>query len=1786
MIIKESQMKENKRGKKKMGVNRSMKGSMKRIKADGIVFLAFLLVISIFVFSTAWGLIIIRDTSYSFNQSVNVTNKTGFAHLNLSDDSIQLYMPFDVNSSVVYDYSKNNNNADLGTQVFTNGLYGMAYNFSKSSISVPYSQSFNFSNSNFTVCGWFSLNASMIGDGSADDILQQDTGGSRNWAIIILDTTGRISFYNWNSTGSYQIATGVKVYSAGGWNHICGRNNYTRIQVFEDGLPVGADKAFNDYTNDKGIAFQIGREFIGTIDDVMVFNRDLSDSEILDLYNNQSVRFAKTGNMTFWDLNLEGNESANITLNDCGTLQDANLTAYFDNQPECYFDNCHASNCNVSVGASTSNLTITFNTASGFYSPLAIGNITIDGFIVFPSVTMTYPQNITYNINVSDINYTLRNNNKNTVSESCWYTNDSGVTNSSIAAAGVNFTKVLSSEGSNTWTVYCNNSIGLENSSTITFFKDTIQPNLTFTSPTPANNTYINVTSIYVNISSADANGITTFTDFNRDLVLWMRMDEYNTTTIFDNSSYGNNGTITGAVYNASGKLGGAYEFDGINDYVNTNYAPDLTDISFSISVWFKSAQNIIDRDEIIGVITDTLSYDEDVTLRIDDTTDCANSGELLFYVRDTDSVLGDIGCSGTTYDDKNWHYAVLVFNDSEKIYLYVDGVEKNHTTITARSDGIKNFAGYPFYVGAINIRGTSTLHFNGTIDNVMIFNRSLTQAEIIALYNGTAGSYNSYHNYTGLADGNYSFTSYTEDIAGNINSSSRRDIVVDTENPNATLLSPANATHSNATSHNFTVNYTDSTALINGTLYVYNETDLYNQTTTTLSGTVQKIGIVISGLVDGIYKWFADVFDKAGNIFRAENNTLTIDTVNPEVNFTDPTPGNNSGVSGNFNLNVSINETNFANVSYNFDGVVVVYDSTSPEVTNLGSGMWGFNLTQTGITTGVTYYYQINVTDIAGNSNSTAKRLVKGNLAPSFISVNITPYSQDDFDPEVSVNITANISDADSNLDSAVLQWKNATSIWTNITMSNSTAKGAYTIMTANITLPSYEDNITYRIMANDSIAVANYSSNYTILSYWDCDWWATPDLGQTAGWDINKWVGNISINNTGDAAYSVSNCSLDFRLTYDTTEGRIYFDNEYLKPSGIYTVASKSNTTILVNATFLTEFKQENVNITISESRGRSNASNANTTLILISNQAGPYLYQRITSNPSSVYLTPSNFSLTGYIRNLMGSAIANESNTAYNVSFNWSLPSEFTNLSGDLIMNFTNMTDIDLNYSSINVTFANLAAATSGVKTFYLYAHGFNSTWGRITDANNNTILTEMANVTFLCYNISDGIYVTACGSLDGDYVAPVTATASTGGGGGGGASGGAGIVVVKTSADFQIVRGKESKVGVSFMNKDENFSIKNVKISVSGKIAKYIEVYPLNLNELAPGQNIEIILKVNAPSYLGLGKESVVVSLTGTRGNIPFSESKVLVLEIHQISGEESANLLKESEDLMNKFKQANLSSADLDALLKESEEALENFNYEKVIDNYNIIKTKVEAAVESKKFIDELDDLTRVSEEKGIDVSGSSRILKLAVLSLERGEYEQALERIKEARVAYALEVKGEIGKLGYYLKNNTKEIGIGALFIALFAFGSYKLTSLQILKNKIKGLREEEKILTDLMRVIQHECFEEKKMSIDEYREAMLQYEKKMASVVEKLIELENKKEQMLRFGGTKKRFEIERTKLIDIMKKLQEDYLVKGKIEVRAYELKIDSYHRRITEIDEKLATMEAKEALKKWKI
>lgn len=989
---------------------------------------------------------------------------------------------------------------------------------------------------------------------------------------------------------------------------------------------------------------------------------------------------------------------------------------------------------------------------------------------------------------------------------------------------------------------------------------------------------------------------------------------------------------------------------------------------------------------------------------------------------------------------------------------------------------------------------------------------------------------------------------------------------------PTIIIDSPKNNSFFNTTNISLNYNVSDRSGI--DTCIFTNVTGQNN----TLAGCANTTFTALANQLNNITLYANDTIGNKAS----EQVFFTVDTIKPTISFAGGTESNNTYFSRDWiYVNVTANDTNEANITF------YLYNSSLINVntTTLGAGNRSINFTN--LNSNEYYFYNVTITDKANNQNSTkTRKITLDTTPPNITSIVYNPNSSDNVDPNV--NITFNATVTDTNIDTVILQYHNGTG-WANVTMSNTTNK-----YNATITLLSTQANYTFNIWANDTSGNANQTANQTFSSEWDCTWQATSDLGAIAGWDENKWIGNITINNTGDSQHA-SGCSLDFRLTYDPlAEGRIYFDDKYYKPSSTYTIATKSNQTIVVNATFEDEVLSEDVIITITEETGISTTSSRNVTATIVSNQAGPYLYQVISSAPSSVYLTPGNFSLQGYIRNLMGSSTVNENNTAYNVSFYWSLPSGLINVSGNLTLNFTNITDNDLHYNNIDVGFSNLASMSQGAATIYLYAQGYNISGDLIEDANNQTLLSETASIIFLCYLTSDGVCVTSCGYLlDSDCEQEtITVTVSGGGGGGGGGAGAgdgaAGRDVVETEAIYELVRGKDKSFFLP-INNTHVWPMQNITVKVTGFLAKYIKIKDIP-REIPANSSASITIDITAPRYFSKGEfklnfliESIITKFypqTNATQTVHHSERRAVLLMIHELSREDASELINLSLDEIIKLENLNLSAKKLRKLLADSEDKLKARDYEGVQELHESIKEKVERALEAYDKIQEFIAKIAKAKERNIETPDTQRLVLLAKSALEREDYLTAFARLKEIELTFALETKGEFSIVDF-VKRNPLLTSFMAFYLLIFAISVYFKIKIEKINYELRNLLNEKGILSGLMETAQHECFEKKTIDMAQYNTAMLQYENKLSSVVQRIIKLEAIKASLIR--PALHRLELERKRLLDLIKQTQDEYIVRGQQETGVYKSKIHSYSTRLTEIEGKVIVKEAEAAIRK---
>ncbi|HZX47644.1 MAG TPA: LamG-like jellyroll fold domain-containing protein, partial [Nitrospirota bacterium] len=172
--------------------------------------------------------------------------------------------------------------------------------------------------------------------------------------------------------------------------------------------------------------------------------------------------------------------------------------------------------------------------------------------------------------------------------------------------------------------------------------------------------------------------------------------------------------------------IGNGFSFDGINDSVNVSPHSTFnwgnTD-SFSIELWMKPGYNgtPASTQVVIGRF--------DVSAQLQWWVGIGTSGKVRFFLRDKSGTLFSL--TGTKVLGNGWQHVVAVRDaNASAIRLYVNGVQDAANTAAVYSSGFDS-ATVPLNIG--NMAGGYP--FQGLVDEVALYNRALTNAEIRSHY-------------------------------------------------------------------------------------------------------------------------------------------------------------------------------------------------------------------------------------------------------------------------------------------------------------------------------------------------------------------------------------------------------------------------------------------------------------------------------------------------------------------------------------------------------------------------------------------------------------------------------------------------------------------------------------------------------------------------------------------------------------------------------------------------------------------------------------------------------------------------------------------------------------------------------------------------------------------------------------------------------------------------------------------------------------------------------------------
>ena len=416
-----------------------------------------------------------------------------------------------------------------------------------------------------------------------------------------------------------------------------------------------------------------------------------------------------------------------------------------------------------------------------------------------------------------------------------------------------------------------------------------------------------------------------------------------------DLTGNGNNGTNNGAT-NTSGMLGSAYNFAS-NDYV---VLPDMTSdftTDATLNAWMK-----------MTVIADHPWDFGNSSAELEDSWHNP-SGTIYTEVWRDDRIQ----MTGVPGFNTNWHMITIIQSPGADGWgFWQDGINYHNAT----GENIVNIktSGLSWQVGRARQNPGVWQYFDGKFDEIGIWNRSLTQAEVTQLYNGGAGL-------------NYGVPS---------------SLALD-------LLSPDDAVAIPTTSNNFLINITDLGGGVNNVSILINGT--INQTNS--SGMDGLYNFSVNDLLEGFHNWSAEAYDGSDSLVESSIRTFTIDLTSPSFNITLPlntTYTDNYSISPTINIslnwtvsdtnldscwyyntteNVSITCGNNATIILPYGGytfIVYANDSAGNENSSNITATWAYKLLQNSITYNADAF-ELSNEEFKINVSSTGEQTVASNL-------------------------------------------------------------------------------------------------------------------------------------------------------------------------------------------------------------------------------------------------------------------------------------------------------------------------------------------------------------------------------------------------------------------------------------------------------------------------------------------------------------------------------------------------------------------------------------------------------------------------------------------------------------------------------------------------------------------------------------------------------------------------------------------------------------------------------------
>ncbi|MCX6271806.1 MAG: dockerin type I domain-containing protein [Bacteroidetes bacterium] len=576
-------------------------------------------------------------------------------------NGLAAYYPFNGNAN---DESGNENNGAVNGAALTMDRFGKpnkAYSFDgvNDYINCGNGSSLQIAN-DITSCMW--IKSSNLTEKSP--ISKYTNSTSHGWENVTY-SDGKTAFGGRASSSYSSSNKSVVIVINNNWHFVVGQREGTTWKIFVDGeLSNSATGSSGNITNSMnltiGNASQLNDPFSGSLDDIRIYSRALSQSEITALYNEG----IPSPNYTYlWST---GQSTPHITVTPSQT------TTYYVTITN------NGTSCVDSVRVIV-NPILTLNLPGEVNAPCGSNSVVLDAGAGFPAYS--------WNNGATTRQITI-------IESGLYKVSVTGcVTGSLVDSTRVNI--IVAHIDKNDTAIFAGSSLTLS------------------------------ITGV-----SIPTDGLVGYWPFNGNAD--------------DESGNGNNGTVIGATLTADrfGNPDKSFSFNGVNNYINVPNSPLFNfdaSTNFTVSAWINESSSNVDL--LSGIVCkgeSPPSY-SNISYQI-----------LIKQKNKINFELKNLAVAQTNYfgnltlENNIWHHIIFrVERQNSRFELWYDGSFNNQFTDSSiATTGYSDTAGLKF-----GVEREFAYYFGGKIDDIRLYNRSLSSSEITSLYNeGTTSS-----NYTYL---------------------------------------------------------------------------------------------------------------------------------------------------------------------------------------------------------------------------------------------------------------------------------------------------------------------------------------------------------------------------------------------------------------------------------------------------------------------------------------------------------------------------------------------------------------------------------------------------------------------------------------------------------------------------------------------------------------------------------------------------------------------------------------------------------------------------------------------------------------------------------------------------------------------------------------------------------------------------------------------------------------------------------------------------------------------------